>query len=100
MISNKDGYIYFNELLFKACRMTYTEPTFYNKVIQEHELNTQIRIQKHAKKAQQKGKVDDSLTKATIASPLISLLFKKLTFRTLRTYIGIIIYIYIYINNS
>lgn len=40
LVSDEEGFVYFNELLFKAMRRAYGETHVKNKILVEHELRT------------------------------------------------------------
>lgn len=45
LVSDEEGFVYFNELLFRAMRMVYGESRVKNKILVEHELKTMKKIE-------------------------------------------------------
>lgn len=45
LVSDDEGFVYFNELLFKAMRRIYGETHVKNKILVEHELRSLKKIE-------------------------------------------------------
>lgn len=45
LVSDEEGFVYFNELLFRSMRRVYGESHVKNKILVEHELRTMRKIE-------------------------------------------------------
>lgn len=45
LVSDNEGFVYFNELLFKSMRQVYGERHVKNKILIQHEINAMRKIE-------------------------------------------------------
>lgn len=55
LVSDEEGYIYFNELLYRAMRRVYGEARVKNKILVDHEIRTMKKIEEIKQKMKKKS---------------------------------------------
>jgi hypothetical protein len=78
--SDLEGFIYFNELLFKTMKRVYGEKRIKNKVLAEHELKTVQKIQRIKDKMIKKSR--NLERKAVAVNPFLTIMYRGMAFRT------------------
>ena len=81
--SDEEGYIYFNDLLFKAMKRVYGCPHIKNMLLADAELNTLKKLEDLKKKMAKKSRVLERTSLNTV-NPFLTRMFYRMTFRSWR----------------
>jgi len=76
--SDDEGFVYFNELLYKTMRRVYGEEHVVNKKLAEQEIKAMRRIQKITDNLQKKSR---SLDKQGNVNPFLSMMYHRMSFK-------------------
>jgi hypothetical protein len=80
MISDSEGFIYFNELLFKSMRRIYGPLHIKNKLLLENEVNTLKKIEQIKKKMMKKQKDDEKAY--ILLNPFLTVMYYNMTYKS------------------
>jgi len=78
--SDENGFVYFNDVLFKAMKKKYAEERTKNRVLIEHELRALERLQQIKEKLIKKQRHDEKV-QSVIVNPFMTLMYKSMTFK-------------------
>lgn len=98
--SDEEGFIYFNELLFKAMKRIYGKERTKKRMLFEFELRTLEKILKLKEKQVRKSRKDERV-KAVSVNPFLSVMYKNMSFKAwLNIYSKLNITIFIHSRNE
>jgi len=78
--SDENGFVYFNEVLFKGMKRKYAEERTKNRVLVEHELRALERLEVIKQKQIRKQRHDEKV-RSVIVNPFMTIMYKNMTFR-------------------
>ncbi|CDW83739.1 cation channel family protein [Stylonychia lemnae] len=78
--SDEEGFIYFNELLFKAMKRIYGKERTKKRILVDFELKTLDKLQRIKAKQQMKSRKNERV-KAVTVNPFLSVMYKNMSFK-------------------
>jgi replicative DNA helicase len=80
LVSDEEGFIYFNELLYRAMRRVYGESRVKNKILVEHEIRTMKKIEEIKLKMKKKSWQQEK-TNAAQVNPFMLQMYMNISFK-------------------